>query len=211
MNTYDAGIDGYRLGWPAKIGYGALGFAAGVPGILAAWALARRKRMMECSAEAIYLAIIGWALAFIAWFVATAAGLAVPGASLIELLGLGALGAALGWAGVVWPASAGIDGWAIFWLVAACLFIVLSSMWVYGLRYKQTPTEKARVFHGDDWIKPGEKHLRYDSAITIDATPEKIWPYIRQCGQERAGWYSFDWLERLCTFDIHNHYDIHPE
>lgn len=211
MNTYDAGIDGYRLGWPAKIGYGALGFVAGVPGILVAWALARRKRMMECSAEAIYLAIIGWALAFIAWFVATAAGLAVPGASLIELLGLGASGAVLGWAGVVWPASAGIDGWAIFWLVAACLFIVLSSMWVYGLRYKQTPAEKARVFHGDDWIKPGEKHLRYDSAITIDATPEKIWPYIRQCGQERAGWYSFDWLERLCTFDIHNHYDIHPE
>lgn len=187
----DPAIDGYRLGWGAKIGYIALGFVLGIVGILIDWALGHRKGMMECSAEGIYLGIIGWALRNVVLFVLIACGIDLP----FTVFGMGQE----------------ITGWAVFWLVASILFICLSAMWVYGMRYKQTAEEKARVFHGDDWIKPGEKHLRYDSAITIDAPPEKIWPYICQCGQERAGWYSFDWLERLFTFDIHNHYHIHPE
>lgn len=189
MKDYDVRIDGYRLGWPAKIGYGALGFCLGIPGILIAWAIGHRKRMMECSAEAIFLGIIGWALANIVQFCVVAAGVGLP----------------------YTLAGASITGWSVFWLVVSVLFIVLSSMWVYGMRYKQTPAEKAQPFHGDDWLAPDERHVRYDSAITINATPDVIWPYIRQCGQDRAGWYSFDWLERLFTFDIHNHYRIHPE
>lgn len=186
---YDARIDGFRPSVGEKLLYGGLGFFLGIPGILISWALGRRKKMMECSAEAIYLGIIGWALANVAEFLVV-----------------------LGGTDLVWSCMGSVIPLSpMFWLVVSILFIALSCMWVYGMRYKQTPEEKARVFHGDDWIKPGEKHLRYDSAITIDAPPEKIWPYVRQCGQERAGWYSFDWLERLCTFDIHNHYDIHPE
>ena len=38
-----------------------------------------------------------------------------------------------------------------------------------------------------------------------------MWALVKQSGQSKAGWYSFDWLERFFTFDIHNHYDIHPE
>ncbi len=189
MSKYDVKIDGYRPTAASKLGYIALGFFLGVVGILLDWAIAHRKHMMECSAEGIYLGIIGWALRNIVFFFMTATG-----------------------AGAQYSLySQTMSGWAIFGLVVSILFIILSCMWVYGMRYKMTPAEKARTFHGDDWIKPGEKHLRYDSAITIDAPPEKIWPYIRQCGQDRAGWYSFDWLERLCTFHIHNHYDIHPE
>lgn len=189
VKDYDASIDGYRLSWLQKIGFIVLGFVAGVPGILIDWAIARRRKMMECSAEGIYLGIIGWALRNVVFFCMTVTGLGAQ----FSLYG------------------ATMSGWAVFGLVVSILFIVLSSMWVYGMRYKMTPAEKKRVLHGDDWIKPGEKHLRYDSAITINAAPEKIWPYIRQAGQERAGWYSFDWLERAFTFDIHNHYDIHPE
>lgn len=189
MKSYDVAIDGYRLGWPAKIGYAALGFCLGVVGIFVAWGIGRRKRMMECSAEAIYLAIIGWALRNVAFFCMTATGFYAQ----FSLYG------------------SELNGWCVFGLVVSCLFIILSAMWVYGMRYKMTPAEKKRTFHGDDWIKPGERHLRYDSAITIDAPADRIWPYIRQCGQTRAGWYSFDWLERLFTFKIYNHYDIHPE
>ncbi|WP_201738769.1 hypothetical protein [Senegalimassilia faecalis] len=104
-----------------------------------------------------------------------------------------------------------ITGWSIFWLVVAICFIILSSMWIYGMAYKQTRAEKAMVFPGDDWIKPGEKHLRYDAGVTIDAPAERVWALVKQSGQSKAGWYSFDWLERFFTFDIHNHYDIHPE
>lgn len=184
MSGYDERVDGYRLSFLKKLGLVLIGLALPVVGIFIDWAIGRRKRMMECSAEAIYLGIIGTALSYVCFFALLAAGVVPLG---------------------------GVNGWWIFGLVIACLFIILSLMWVYGMHYKQTPAEKARTFHGDDWINPGEPHLRYDSAITIDAPPEKIWPYIRQCGQERAGWYSFDWLERLFTFDIHNHYRIHPE
>lgn len=210
MKEYDERIDGYRPSWAAKFGYIIIGFALGIPGILIDWAIGHRKRMMECSAEAIWLGIIGWALSLVCWFVLNACGV---GFALVTnpwiTVGLGALSVPVSLAAGLAPAH--FNGWGIFLLVVACLFIILSMLWVYGLRYKMTPEEKKLVLHGDDWIKPGEKHLRYDSAITIDAPPEKIWPYIRQTGQDRAGWYSFDWLERLCTFDIHNHYDIHPE
>ncbi len=187
--NYSREIDGYRLGVWAKIGYIALGFLLGIIGILIDWAIGHRKKMMECSAEAIYLGIIGCALLNIFHFICLACGLTLY----FSVVGME------------------INALSIFLLVVAILFIILSMMWVYGMRYKLTPAEKALTFHGDDWIKPDEKHLRYDSGITIEAPPEKIWPYVRQVGQDRAGWYSFDWLERLFTFHIHNHYDIHPE
>jgi hypothetical protein len=62
---YDVRIDGYRLGWGGKTGYMAVGFLLGWLGVLIDWGIARRKRMMECSAEAIFLGIIGWALSIV--------------------------------------------------------------------------------------------------------------------------------------------------
>lgn len=188
--AYDVNIDGYRWSRLQEAGFVLLGFLFGWVGVLIDWAIAHRKKMMECSAEGIYLGIFGWALSVVLHFLLTAAGVvSVP---------YGLVGAT-------------ITGWSIFWFVVAILFMILSSLWIYGMRFKQTPAEKAMVFPGDDWIKPGEKHLRYDSGVTIEAPASKVWAYVKQSGQTQAGWYSFDWLERLCTFDIHNHYDIHPE
>lgn len=34
-------------------------------------------------------------------------------------------------------------------------------------------------------------------AITIDAPPEQVWPWIVQMGLTRAGWYSYDLLDNL--------------
>jgi hypothetical protein len=210
MKHYDVHIDGYRLTNAARFGLAALGFCFGWVGVLVDWAIGHGKHQMECSAEDIYLGIFGWALSVVCWFVLTAAGALAPGASLAALVACGGSAVLAGSAGVTLGAAAPIDGWAIFLLVAACLFLVLSSMWIYGMRFKMTPEEKAAVLPGDDWIKPGERHLRYDSGVTIDAPAAKVWAYVKQSGQTQAGWYSFDWLERLFTFDIHNHYDIHP-
>ena len=33
--------------------------------------------------------------------------------------------------------------------------------------------------------------------ITIAASPESVFPWIRQMGFGRAGWYSYDWLDNL--------------
>jgi hypothetical protein len=34
-------------------------------------------------------------------------------------------------------------------------------------------------------------------SITISAAPEDVFPWIRQMGFGRAGWYSYDWLDNL--------------
>ena len=47
--------------------------------------------------------------------------------------------------------------------------------------------------------------------ITINAPAAEVWKWVVQLGQERAGFYSNDWLENLVLADIHNSNEIHPE
>ena len=47
--------------------------------------------------------------------------------------------------------------------------------------------------------------------ITIDAPPEQVWRWLIQTGQDRAGFYSYDWIERLFGYDMRNADRIHPE
>jgi hypothetical protein len=37
-------------------------------------------------------------------------------------------------------------------------------------------------------------------AVTINAPPENIWPWLVQLGYQRGGLYSYDWLDRLFGF-----------
>ena len=37
-------------------------------------------------------------------------------------------------------------------------------------------------------------------AITVNAPPEDIWPWVVQMGYQRGGLYSYDWLDRLFGF-----------
>ncbi|MCC6179241.1 MAG: hypothetical protein IT305_28370 [Chloroflexi bacterium] len=51
----------------------------------------------------------------------------------------------------------------------------------------------------------------FTRAISIDASPEAIWPWLLQIGQDRAGFYSYTWLENLTGANIHNGDEIRPE
>jgi hypothetical protein len=53
--------------------------------------------------------------------------------------------------------------------------------------------EKNRTLPGDDIIP--NPSGSWTHAITIDATPDHIWPWLVQMGCLRAGWYSYDWLD----------------
>jgi len=48
-------------------------------------------------------------------------------------------------------------------------------------------------------------------AITIDAPPSSVWPWLVQIGQDRGGFYSYDWLENLFGLNIHDADRVHPE
>jgi Ca2+/Na+ antiporter len=169
-----------------KVGFFVLGFVLGIIGILISWAIGHRKKMLECSAEAIWYSILGCAVGGICSWCSYVMG--VPNA-LYSLFG------------------EGITVWAGLLLACYICFIILSMLWIYGLRPKMSDAERVYQMRGDDWIKPDEKFLRYDAGITINALPNQIWPYMQQAGQSKAGWYSFERLERLFTFDIRNHYD----
>jgi hypothetical protein len=53
--------------------------------------------------------------------------------------------------------------------------------------------------------------MRWTRAITINAAPEAVWPWLVQWGQGRGGWYSYDWLENALGFNIHTADRILPE
>ena len=61
---------------------------------------------------------------------------------------------------------------------------------------------------GDELIPGGLQSTR---AITVDAPPNDVWPWLVQMGQDRGGFYSHDWLERFFGADIHNADDINPD
>lgn len=73
------------------------------------------------------------------------------------------------------------------------------------LRWGATEEEVSRAMPGD------LDHIGWTRAITINATPEQVWPWLVQWGQGRGGWYSYDWLENLFGFDIHTADRILPE
>jgi hypothetical protein len=53
--------------------------------------------------------------------------------------------------------------------------------------------------------------LEIQHAVTIDAPPSAVWPWLVQLGQDRAGFYSYDWLERGFGVDIRNVKEIRTE
>ena len=76
-------------------------------------------------------------------------------------------------------------------------------------RWGATDEEVAAVLPGDDLIEePADQITR---AITIDAPPDEVWPWVVQIGADRGGFYSYDWLENLFGLGIHSADRIVPE
>jgi hypothetical protein len=75
-------------------------------------------------------------------------------------------------------------------------------------RWGSTAEERALILAGDELVPDAEQQTH---AITIEASPEAVWPWLVQMGQGRAGFYSHDRLEQLVGADIHNTDEIHPE
>lgn len=48
---------------------------------------------------------------------------------------------------------------------------------------------------GDDLCP--NAHVSATRSITLAAPPEEVFPWLRQMGFSRAGWYSYDWLDNL--------------
>lgn len=69
---------------------------------------------------------------------------------------------------------------------------------------------------GDDIVEDVMSHCT--RAVTIDAPPHAVWPWLVQIGDRRAGFYSYDWIERFVFLGTVHYIDgshsataIHPE
>lgn len=62
---------------------------------------------------------------------------------------------------------------------------------------------------GDEFLPAPE--LQATRAITINAPTSHVWPWIAQLGQNRGGFYTYDWMENLVGCDIHSSNVIVPE
>ena len=88
---------------------------------------------------------------------------------------------------------------------AATVFGTLVASPFARRRYNQwgaTDDEVISAMPGDDLV--AQPKLGYTRAITIDATPAVVWPWLVQIGQGRGGLYSYDALENLVGCDIHS-------
>src|ERR1051326_8912038 len=74
-------------------------------------------------------------------------------------------------------------------------------------RWGATDEEIERPMPGDEL----SERATANHAITIEAPIEEVWSWLVQIGQDRAGFYSYSWLENLVGADIHNSDRIVPE
>jgi hypothetical protein len=58
-----------------------------------------------------------------------------------------------------------------------------------------TPEEVAAAMPGDDLL--ADAQYRTTRAITIDAAPAEVWPWLVQVGYRRGGWYAGDLLDNF--------------
>ena len=61
------------------------------------------------------------------------------------------------------------------------------------VRWNATHEELTRAFPGADVIPGGNRAATM--AVTIDAAPGQVWPWLVQMGYDRGGWYSWDRLD----------------
>ncbi|MET1012818.1 MAG: hypothetical protein ABWY83_10615, partial [Actinomycetota bacterium] len=80
--------------------------------------------------------------------------------------------------------------------LGAAAFVVVS----YGIlvspwqrRWGSTDEEVRRAMPGDELLPPGAHSTT--RAITINATPRDVFPWLLQIGYGRGGWYSYDWID----------------
>ena len=103
-----------------------------------------------------------------------------------------------------WKRAGDVGGVLLLAWVAASV-----TLWPWHRAWGTAPHEWSTALPGDS--KPRQPQFEILHAVAIDAPPSAVWPWLVQIGHDRAGFYSYDWLERLFGVEIHNVQVIRPE
>jgi hypothetical protein len=77
------------------------------------------------------------------------------------------------------------------------------------LTWGATRDEVTRPLPGDDLLATPD--MVSTRAITIDAPPSAVWPWLVQMGSDRGGAYTYDWIENLFGLSMHSASTVLPE
>jgi hypothetical protein len=64
-----------------------------------------------------------------------------------------------------------------------------------GRTWGSTDKERARELPGDELV--ASYMMGGNHAITINAAPSDVWPWVVQMGWQRGGWYTYRWVDQL--------------
>ena len=78
-------------------------------------------------------------------------------------------------------------------LTAIPLFVTAPLVRPWHLRWGATADEVRGAMPGDDVVPRAQ--FNSTRAVTIDAPPERVWPWIVQLGYRRAGFYTYDLID----------------
>ena len=93
---------------------------------------------------------------------------------------------------IIWlgPASGIAVGLALAGIVVAT-YVAFPGPW--QRRWGASDEEVRRPMPGDELLPNGAPSTT--RAITIDAKPRDVFPWLLQIGYGRGGWYSYDWID----------------
>ena len=77
------------------------------------------------------------------------------------------------------------------------------------LTWGATTEEALRKMPGDDLLPIPD--IISTRAISIEAPPKEIWPWLLQMGPGRGGVYTYDWIENLFGLNMHSADEILPQ
>ena len=92
---------------------------------------------------------------------------------------------------------------------AVVAYTVTAALWPIYRAWGTRPDEYQLDLPGDGPQRRAALEIQH--AVTIDAPPAAVWPWLLQIGQDRGGFYSYDWLERAFGVDVHTVAEIRPE
>ena len=91
--------------------------------------------------------------------------------------------------------------------VLTVITVALLTPWMD--RWGAADEEIAASFPGDELVPEPASFV--NRAITINAAPEYIYPWIVQLDATKGGWYSYTWMEAMLNCKMVNADRIHPE
>ena len=104
-------------------------------------------------------------------------------------------------------AAAGVFGAGAAVTIGPAAYLLFFRRWC--LTWGARDDEGAAKLPGDELLP--DAGLVTTRALTIDAPPSAIWPWLVQMGSGRGGAYTYDWIENLLGLNMHSANEILPQ